>query len=67
MDDGRCEVSRWVEVRRTFTAPVSTVKSATGYDTAELDRIIYGFTVIEYHDAKGRRRPKFVDVIGDQS
>ena len=58
--------ARWTEVRRTFTAPVSVVKSARGYDTAELDRIMYGFTVIEYHDTKGRRRPKFVEVIGDQ-
>jgi hypothetical protein len=58
---------RWVEVRRTYTAPQNFKRLRTyGNWDADLDRLVFGVTVIEYRDVKDRRRPKFVEVIGDQ-
>lgn len=68
MNDGRILhlwPARWVEVRRSFTPP-RAMRRLAGYEGRELDRILLGITVIEYHDRKGRRRPRFVEVVGDQ-
>lgn len=59
---------RWVEVRRTYTSAdnVKRVRTYGGDWEADLGYLMFGVTVIEYHDSKGRRRPKFMEVIGDQ-
>lgn len=60
---------RWVEARRTYTRPenVKRVQTYGGDDwSVDLGYLVLGVTVIEYHDSKGKRRPKFVEVIGDQ-
>jgi len=61
MDD-----DRWEEVRRVYTPPNSIVTKATnvGYDM--IMKISYGFTTIEYRDKKGRKKPEFAVLYGDQ-
>ena len=57
-------MNRWTEVCRRYTRP-ARIARIDGYDN--VDHLVLGVTVIEYHDRKGRRLPKFVQVVGDVS
>lgn len=59
---------RWIEVSRTFTPPMQgRLKIESVYDESIILKAAYGFTTIKYEDSKGRRQPKFVTLIGDQT
>jgi len=55
----------WTEVHRTFTPPsIEEVKSLEGSSIDALNRIVHGFTTIEYRKGK---RTKFVTLYGNQT
>ena len=55
---------RWTEVRRTYTPPDSKMESINGFGINDVERILYGYTTIEYVTSRGK--PKFVTLNGDQ-
>lgn len=60
-------MSRWIEVRRTYSPPppVSKMTAPGWWEADDLARLMNGVTVIEFEDSKGQKPPYFKELRGD--